>query len=60
MPSNQLTLRTKEILLKFFDYLERSSVLSRGGVKRFIRDEKISILEVREAARNGKSIILSK
>jgi len=59
MEINQLTPRTKEILLKFFDYLECASSRSRGGVTRFIREQRISGAEAREAAKVGKALILS-
>jgi len=59
MQATELTPRTKEILLKFFDHLEFSVGRKRGGASRFIREQRISAEEVQEAARIGKALILS-
>jgi hypothetical protein len=59
MQATELTPRTKEILLKFFDYLEVSASRQRGGASRFVREQRISAEEIREVARTGKALILS-
>lgn len=59
MQTADITPRTKEVLLKVFDYLEVASRGKRGGAARFMRMQNISGEELRESMQIGKALILS-
>jgi len=60
MKVSQLSPETKNILVKFMDYLAQNCAGQRGGVKKFLRNYRIDDEDAREAAKTGLSIFLSK
>ena len=60
MKVEEISPQTKNILIKFMDYLAQNCAGQRGGVKKFLRNHRIDSRDATEAAKIGLSVFLSK